>query len=151
MLIALAIGGAACGLLTHNLMPQGVNVGFVGVLEAVRLRNGTVPSLQRACSTLRPTGTLVRTAPLMQLLHCDAAGIISFTEGLGVALISATSIGVGASVGRYGPAVHIGAAIGSLVGEQLELNRESVVTLLAAGLLINAIYAILTLIRAILC
>jgi len=60
-------------------------------------------------------------------------GIISFREGLGVALISAVSIGVGASVGRYGPAVHIGAAIGSLLGEKLNLNRESVVTLLAAG------------------
>ena len=66
-------------------MPEGINVGFVGVLESVRCRNG----------------------------------IISFQEGVGVALISAISIGVGASVGRYGPAVHIGAAIGSLTGEFL--------------------------------
>lgn len=99
VLIALAIGGAGCGLLTHYVMPKGTNVGFVGVLEAVRHRNG----------------------------------IISAREGLGVSLISAISIGVGASVGRYGPAVHIGSALGSWLGESLRLNRESVVILLAAG------------------
>jgi len=99
VLLALAIGGGVVGLLTHHVMPEGTNVGFVGVLEAVRRRNG----------------------------------LISAREGLGVGLISAVSIGVGASVGRYGPAVHIGAAIGSCTGELMRLNRESVVTLLAAG------------------
>ena len=52
--MALAIGGALCGLLTHNLMPQGVNVGFVGVLEAVRLRNGD-PWLRLDVSDALPT------------------------------------------------------------------------------------------------
>eukprot|EP00656_Telonema_subtile_P007535 TRINITY_DN13534_c0_g1_i3.p1 TRINITY_DN13534_c0_g1~~TRINITY_DN13534_c0_g1_i3.p1 ORF type:complete len:186 (+),score=34.60 TRINITY_DN13534_c0_g1_i3:51-608(+) len=69
MIISLAVGGLAVGLLTYYLMPKGTNVGFAGVLEAVRLRNAE----------------------------------ISWREGVGVALISAISIGCGASVGRYGP------------------------------------------------
>ena len=99
MICSLAIGGLCVGFLTYHLMPNSANIGFSGVLEAVRIRNAD----------------------------------IDWREGVGVALISAVSIGVGASVGRYGPSVHIGAAIGSSTGKLLGLNKESVVTLLAAG------------------
>jgi CIC family chloride channel protein len=43
-------------------------------------------------------------------------GQTNVKEGLSVGLISAVSIGAGASVGRYGPAVHLGAAAASGVG-----------------------------------
>lgn len=55
-------------------------------------------------------------------------------EGLSVGLISAVSIGAGASVGRYGPAVHLGAAAASGVGTFFKLNDQEKLTLSCAGI-----------------
>lgn len=61
------------------------------------------------------------------------AGRMSIRRGLGAAAISATSIGCGASVGREGPAVHLGAALASFVGRPLHLTRSQSRTLLGCG------------------
>jgi CIC family chloride channel protein len=61
------------------------------------------------------------------------AGRMSMRQGLGAAIISATSIGCGASVGREGPAVHLGAALASYVGRPLHLTRSQGRTLLGCG------------------
>ncbi|MCP5367546.1 MAG: chloride channel protein [Hyphomicrobiales bacterium] len=53
--------------------------------------------------------------------------------GVGAALVSAASIGVGASVGREGPAVHLGAAIGSWISARLRLTRSLSRALLGCG------------------
>jgi len=55
-------------------------------------------------------------------------------EGFAVGLISAVSIGAGASVGRYGPAVHMGAAAGSGVGSFFKLQEQEKLTLACAGI-----------------
>jgi len=55
-------------------------------------------------------------------------------EGFAVGLISAVSIGAGASVGRYGPAVHMGAAAGSGVGSLFNLEEQEKLTLSCAGI-----------------
>lgn len=55
-------------------------------------------------------------------------------EGLAVGLLSATSIGAGASVGRYGPAVHLGAAAASGLGSFLRLQDQERLTLSCAGI-----------------
>lgn len=55
-------------------------------------------------------------------------------EGLVVGLISALSIGSGASVGRYGPAVHLGAAAASGVGSFFKLETQEKLTLSCAGI-----------------
>lgn len=55
-------------------------------------------------------------------------------EGFAVGLISAVSIGAGASVGRYGPAVHMGAAAGSGVGQFFKLQEQEKLTLSCAGI-----------------
>ncbi len=55
-------------------------------------------------------------------------------EGLSVGLISAVSIGAGASVGRYGPAVHLGAAAASGVGTFFKLEDQEKLTLSCAGI-----------------
>jgi len=99
ILMSLFVGGGLVGLITFYLIPARTNVGFGGVLTAVKYRNGA----------------------------------ISWQEGLGVGMSSAISIGCGASVGRYGPAVHIGAALGSHVARKLDLEPDSVLTILAAG------------------
>ncbi len=48
-------------------------------------------------------------------------------------LASALSIGSGASVGREGPIIQIGSAIGSVFGQGLRLSTWQVITLVAAG------------------
>ena len=55
-------------------------------------------------------------------------------EGFAVGLISAVSIGAGASVGRYGPAVHMGAAAGSGIGSMFKLQEQEKLTLACAGI-----------------
>lgn len=55
-------------------------------------------------------------------------------EGLVVGAISAVSIGAGASVGRYGPAVHLGAAAASGVGTFFKLEDQQKLTLSCAGI-----------------
>ena len=61
-------------------------------------------------------------------------GHTSVKEGFSVGLISAVSIGAGASVGRYGPAVHMGAAAGSGVGSLFKLEEQEKLTLACAGI-----------------
>ncbi len=60
-------------------------------------------------------------------------GRLSLRTGLGAALVSAASIGVGASVGREGPVVHLGATLGSWIAEKLGLHRAQLLTLLGCG------------------
>ena len=60
-------------------------------------------------------------------------GHMSMTVGLRAAFISALSIGVGASVGREGPAVHLGAALGAGIAKRLHLTRALSRTLLGCG------------------
>jgi CIC family chloride channel protein len=57
-------------------------------------------------------------------------GRMSGLMGIKAALINAFSIGFGASVGREGPAVHFGAALGGWLAGSLNLNRSVSRTLL---------------------
>ena len=61
------------------------------------------------------------------------AGDMSIKAGMGSAVASIVSIGSGASVGRYGPAVHLGASLGSWLAQLLKLTAERKRTLLACG------------------
>ena len=61
------------------------------------------------------------------------SGRMSLKAGIGAAIASATSIGVGASVGREGPAVHLGATLGAWVAEKLHLTRSLSRALLGCG------------------
>jgi CIC family chloride channel protein len=58
---------------------------------------------------------------------------MSLTVGIRAALASAASIGVGASVGREGPVVHLGASLGSWAAKRLHLGRVLARTLLGCG------------------
>ena len=60
-------------------------------------------------------------------------GRIPLKEGTVAALGAIVSIGSGASVGREGPAVHIGASLASWVGQRLKLSRSLSLTLLGCG------------------
>ncbi|MCW8915734.1 MAG: chloride channel protein [Magnetovibrio sp.] len=60
-------------------------------------------------------------------------GKMSLTTGFYAALINALSIGSGASVGREGPAVHLGASLAAWVSKQLHLSRSLARTILGCG------------------
>ncbi|MDA0239817.1 MAG: chloride channel protein [Proteobacteria bacterium] len=60
-------------------------------------------------------------------------GRMSFRAGIGAAIASSASIGVGASVGREGPAVHLGATMGAWIAERLHLTRSLSRALLGCG------------------
>jgi len=60
-------------------------------------------------------------------------GRMSGLAGLKAALINAVSIGFGASVGREGPAVHFGAALGGWLAGSLHMTRSVSRTLLGCG------------------
>ncbi len=61
------------------------------------------------------------------------SGRMDIRAGIGAALASAASIGVGASVGREGPVVHLGASLSSWVAQRLHLSRSLTLTLLGCG------------------
>lgn len=61
------------------------------------------------------------------------SGRMSFRRGAKTALIDAVSIGVGASVGREGPAVHLGAALGGWLAKILRLTRTLSRTVMGCG------------------
>ena len=60
-------------------------------------------------------------------------GRMDVRSGLGAAAAAAVSVGSGASVGREGPAVHIGASICAWVAEKMGLNRRHSLVLLGCG------------------
>jgi len=58
---------------------------------------------------------------------------ISLREGLSNALVSVLSLGAGASAGREGPVVHLGASIASWLEDRFNLPKSARRTLLACG------------------
>lgn len=61
------------------------------------------------------------------------AGHMSSRVGLVSAISSAISIGAGASVGREGPAVHLGASLAGWIARRLHLSRSLARTVLGCG------------------
>lgn len=54
-------------------------------------------------------------------------------SGIGAALAAGISLGVGAPLGREGPAVHIGASISAFIAEKLSLDHKQSLALLGCG------------------
>jgi len=60
-------------------------------------------------------------------------GSIPLRDGLGAAFVSAASLGAGASVGREGPVVHLGATLASAIARRLKLRPSATLTLFGCG------------------
>jgi chloride channel protein, CIC family len=60
-------------------------------------------------------------------------GRMPLRDGIAAAVVSAASLGCGASVGREGPIVHLGATFGSFVARHLHLSPSLAKTLLGCG------------------
>jgi len=61
------------------------------------------------------------------------SGRMGARSGIGAAFAASVSLGVGAPLGREGPAVHIGASISAWFAEKLNLNRSQSLALLGCG------------------
>jgi chloride channel protein, CIC family len=60
-------------------------------------------------------------------------GYVSLRSGLASAVVSVVSLGAGASAGREGPAVHLGATIASIINRKLGFNAKQRRALLGCG------------------
>jgi CIC family chloride channel protein len=79
-----------------------------------------------------PGGKAVGVAQVMEAAALKGARI-PLGQGIAGAAVAAASLGVGASAGREGPVVHLGATIGSFVAHRLRLGTNHAVTLLGCG------------------
>lgn len=61
------------------------------------------------------------------------SGRMGARSGIGAAFAASVSLGVGAPLGREGPAVHIGASISAWFAEKLNFNRSQSLALLGCG------------------
>ncbi len=70
-----------------------------------------------------------------QVIQASAlrGGRMNLVTGIKAACVSAASIGVGASVGREGPVVHLGATVASYLATVLHLGRSLTRTMLGCG------------------
>lgn len=82
--------------------------------------------------TVMPGGRPLGVADVMEA-SALRNGRIPFGAGMGAAFMSAASIGCGASVGREGPIVHLGATLASAVATRLHLSPSFARTLLGCG------------------
>jgi len=76
-----------------------------------------------------------RTHGVADVIEASAlkGGQMSLTTGLRAAVVNVVSIGSGASVGREGPAVHLGASLAGWIVKRLRLTRSLSRTLLGCG------------------
>jgi chloride channel protein, CIC family len=91
----------------------GLLVGFIITRIAPEVKGSGVPEVMEAFAT--------------------KGGIIRFRVFIAKAFTSAITLGSGGSAGREGPIVHIGAAIGSAIGQVLKVNTRQLRTFLACG------------------
>lgn len=71
-------------------------------------------------------------ADVMEACALNSARM-SVRSGIGAAIAAALSIGVGAPLGREGPAVHIGASVSAWIAEKLGLDRRQSLAMLGCG------------------
>ncbi|WP_244627861.1 chloride channel protein [Lentilitoribacter sp. Alg239-R112] len=71
-------------------------------------------------------------ADVMEARHVSGRKL-SFREGVWSAIVTVISLGAGASAGREGPVIHLGASFASSLASKMKLPEKSSRTLLAAG------------------
>lgn len=143
-----ALIGAAVGLATILLIEMIAWVQFLGYGERSELRYAEIVSQAPVWKVvLVPTlGGLVVGLLLQCLPERRYHGIADVMEacavnnarmparsGIAAAVAASVSLGVGAPLGREGPAVHIGASISAWLAERLSLDHRKSLALLGCG------------------
>lgn len=150
--LALLIGGASgYGALLFRFAIDAVSVISFGATEASLITGARELSPLRAWAVPVIGGFVVsgllyladrfswlkdgRVQGIAEVIEARAIrdGRISPKAGAAAALVSAVSLGAGASAGREGPAVHLGAAIASFLDEKFDLTAHDRRTLLGCG------------------
>jgi CIC family chloride channel protein len=143
LVVGAVVGGAVIGFREAIALVQAL--GFGTGSERLYLHLAQMPAWQ---IVLVPTvgglvvGLLVRSLLPGRRPHGVAdvieasvvrGGVMSSRVGLAAALTSAVSLGSGASVGREGPAVHLGASLAGWLARRVHLPRTLGRTLLGCG------------------
>lgn len=143
-----AIIGGVVGLATIGLIELILFVQWMGYGQAGELQFGAiaasvpawqvilVPTIGGLCVGLlmewQPEKRYHGIADVMEACALNSARM-SVRSGFGAAVAAALSIGVGAPLGREGPAVHIGASLSAWFAEKLGLDRRQSLALLGCG------------------
>lgn len=143
-----AVIGGVVGLATVALIQLILLVQYIGFGEASEFRFAQIAQDLPAWRViLVPTvggllvGLLMEWIPgkryhgiadVMEACALNSARM-SVRSGLGAAVAAALSIGVGAPLGREGPAVHIGASLSAWIAEKLGLDRRQSLAMLGCG------------------
>ena len=143
LIIGVAAGLAAIGFREAIDLVQWFSFGFRGETVASLARELVwwhlllVPSLGGLAIGLFVYHFMPERRPLgvAQVIEASAlhGGRMSLTTGIKAAIVSSASIGFGASVGREGPMVHLGASLAAWVARRLHLGRSLSRTLLGCG------------------
>lgn len=142
-LIGAVVGAATLGLIELVRLVQQLGYG-----EASEVRYAEIVAAQPAWRVLLvPTlggllvGLLVERLPgkryhgiadVMEACALNSARMPA-RSGVAAALAAGVSLGVGAPLGREGPAVHIGASIAAWIAERLRLDHRQSLALLGCG------------------
>lgn len=145
LLLALGVGlGTGAGALAFRALVEAATRAVFGAASPLEVA-GNLPPLWRFAAPVlglfvvsefgRRLAPEVRGHGVPEVMHAvlHEGGRIRPRVVLIKALASALTIGSGGSVGREGPIVQIGSAIGSTVGQRLGLEVERVRLLLACG------------------
>jgi CIC family chloride channel protein len=140
--------GAVVGLSTLALIKLVLLVQWIGYGEASEIRFSQIIAARPAWQVvLVPAvgglliGILMQFMPgrryhgiadVMEACALNSARMPA-RSGIGAALAAAISLGVGAPLGREGPAVHIGASISAWLAERLGLDHKQSLALLGCG------------------
>lgn len=143
-----ALIGAAVGLSTLALIELVLLVQWIGYGEASEIRYAQILSARPAWQViLVPAvgglilGVLMQFLPgrryhgiadVMEACALNSARMPA-RSGVGAGIAAAVSLGVGAPLGREGPAVHIGASISAWLAEKLNLDHKQSLALLGCG------------------
>lgn len=143
-----AVIGGVVGMATIGLIHLILLVQLLGYGQASELRFGEIAAGLPAWQVvLVPTiggllvGLLMEWLPgkryhgiadVMEACALNSARM-SVRSGIGAAAAAALSIGVGAPLGREGPAVHIGASLSAWIAEKLGLDRRQSLAMLGCG------------------
>ncbi len=143
-----AVIGALVGLATLLLIELILLVQWLGYGTASEIRFTQIVSMQPAWQVvLVPAvgglviGIVVQFLPgkryhgiadVMEACALNSARM-PVRSGVGAALATGVSLGVGAPLGREGPAVHIGASISAYLAERFKLDHKQSLALLGCG------------------
>ncbi|MCG8600856.1 MAG: chloride channel protein [Verrucomicrobiales bacterium] len=105
-------------------------VANAGVLHLVEL---TVGGLVFGVTLSLLKWNRFRTPAHVIVAASENEGKLSIRDGLVTIVADALSLALAAPVGRYGPAVYLGATIGSVLGQMFRMNPTSVRILLGCG------------------